>query len=162
MNIVLVRVDNRLIHGQIIEAWIPYTEASRIIIADDEVAADFFRESVIRMAVPRDIDLVIVGVEELSQKYSFERGRGKKTIVIFHDIKTAWRAYKNGFSYNRLNLGNVHTEDCRCRCSPSVLLGEEDIQNLTDLLQAGVFIDIRRVPREKAMDIRDFIKSPKI
>lgn len=161
MNIVLVRVDNRLVHGQIIEAWIPYTEAFRIIIADDEVASDFFRESVIRMAVPRDIDLVIISVKDLSKKYSFESGRGKKTIVIFHDINAAWRAYKSGFSYNRLNLGNVYTEDCRRRCSPSVLLGDEDIQHLTELLQGGVFIDIRRVPREKAMDVKDFIKPPK-
>jgi PTS system mannose-specific IIB component len=157
MNIVLIRVDNRLVHGQIIEAWIPYMEATRIIIADDGVATDFFRESVIRMAVPRDIDLVVVGLEELSNKYNLEQRRGRKTIVIFQDILSAWKAYHYGFKFKHINLGNVYAERCQQRCTPSVLLGEDDIKHLADLLREGVFVDVRRVPGEKAISIRDFI-----
>ena len=54
MDIALVRVDNRLVHGQIIEGWVPYVRANCIFVVDDDVASDFFRETVIKMAVPRE------------------------------------------------------------------------------------------------------------
>jgi len=56
-EIVLVRVDERLIHGQILEAWVPFLKAACIIVANDGVAADFFRETVMRMAVPSETEL---------------------------------------------------------------------------------------------------------
>jgi mannose/fructose/N-acetylgalactosamine-specific phosphotransferase system component IIB len=58
-NMMLVRVDNRLVHGQILEAWVPFVEARCIMVVDDNSAGDFFCETVIRMAVPSDIEVNI-------------------------------------------------------------------------------------------------------
>ena len=54
-DIALVRVDNRLVHGQILEAWVPFIKAKCIFVVDDNSASDFFCETVIRMAVPSEI-----------------------------------------------------------------------------------------------------------
>ena len=57
-DIALVRVDNRLVHGQILEAWVPFVKAKCIFVVDDHAASDFFCETVIRMAVPSEIEVI--------------------------------------------------------------------------------------------------------
>lgn len=160
MDIAIVRVDNRLVHGQILEAWVPFVKASCIIVVDDHVASDFFRETVIKMAVPRDVEVIISNVEEFSRNFIYKNnGRGKKAIVLFSEITDALRAFQAGFKFSKLNIGNVYNEKCVKQCSPSVLLGDGEIQTVKILLAAGIDIDIRRVPTEKQIDLRRLIKG---
>lgn len=158
MNIVLVRVDNRLVHGQIIEAWIPYTKASCLAVVDDEVAEDLFRTTVIRMAVPREIEVIVSRVEEFAQLY-LPRPGNKPTIVLFSSIADVKRAWDAGFPMGKLNIGNIYAEECTIKCSPCVLLNSADIHTIQDLLNSGMQIDVRRVPREKPVNVRDIIDT---
>ncbi len=157
MDIALVRIDNRLVHGQIIEAWIPYARANCIIVVDDHVANDFFRETVIKMSVPREIETLISSVDEFPSNIRNIESKGRKAIILFSSMKDALRAYRGGFHFDRLNIGNIHNEECIQQCAPSVLLGEEDISAIRELVKAGVHVDVRRVPREKPVDIRDVL-----
>jgi len=157
MDITLVRVDNRLIHGQILEAWVPFTKSSAIIVVDDHVASDFFRETVIKMAVPRDVEVVITSVEDFANHFKYQHGKGRKTIVLFSGIADAFRAFQGGFAFEHLNLGNIYCEECLKQCSPSVMLGAEDVKIIRSFLDEGVEIDVRCVPREKPINIRELI-----
>ena len=159
MDVSLVRVDNRLIHGQILEAWIPFIKASCIVVADDDVATDFFRESVIKMAVPSDIEVVVNSVEEFSKNHSYNEKNGGKTIVLFCDVCDALKAYKFGFRFEKLNIGNVHSEEGRKCCTPTVYLCESDIEGLQFLIDSGVNVEFRCVPGDKPVDFRDLIEE---
>ena len=64
MEISVFRIDDRLIHGQIITAWIAYADAKTIIVADDKAAADSFSQSLLKMATPDSIDLKILSVDD--------------------------------------------------------------------------------------------------
>jgi len=68
----LIRIDNRLVHGQILEAWIPFISASHIVVVNDDVADDPFRESIIKMAVPREIEIRIYNIEEFARNITCE------------------------------------------------------------------------------------------
>ena len=164
MDIALVRVDNRLIHGQILEAWVPYVNASCIVVVDDEVAGDFFRETVIRMAVPREVEVIISGVEEFARNYTYSVGQGKKAIVLLSSIADAFKAFHLGFKFAKLNLGNVHHlqhEEDKVSCSSCVFLNDSDIQNIISLADSGdVHIEVRRIPMEAPVDVRDIVKMP--
>jgi mannose/fructose/N-acetylgalactosamine-specific phosphotransferase system component IIB len=157
MDIVLVRVDNRLVHGQILEAWVPYVKANCIIVVDDHVASDFFRETVIKMAVPSDIDVIIASVDDFTRYHVSGDHNSRRTIVLFSEVADVVTCYKNGFKFDRLNIGNVHNEDCIKECSPSVLLGERDIESINDLLAAGVKVELQRIPREKPMKAEEIL-----
>lgn len=154
-----MRVDNRLIHGQILEAWIPFLKISSIFVVDDEVASDLFRETVIRMAVPSGIKVIICSVSEFAQKYPFHRGSAPKSIVLFSKITDAWKAHCLGFHFDYLNIGNVYNEDCKICCTPAVLLSDGDIQNINHLRDAGVKIELQRVPREKPIDLFEIVQK---
>ena len=158
LDIALVRVDNRLVHGQILEAWVPFLDACCIVVADDQVASDFFRETVIRMAVPSDVRIVINSLAELAENTAFQRGCGPTTIVLFSTISSAWTAFNLGFRFDKLNIGNIYNEECRLCCTQSVQLNDEDIQDITCLRNAGVQIELRRVPREKPIDLFEIVR----
>lgn len=152
MDIALVRVDNRLVHGQILEAWIPYIKADCIIVVDDLVASDMFRETVIRMAVPREVEVMIYDVDEFVKSISYHRGDGRRTIVLFSAVAPARRAFASGFRFAKLNIGNIYNDSFTVCCTPSVLLSEDDIRDVAFLRDAGVKVELRRVPGEKPLD----------
>jgi len=158
VNISLVRVDNRLIHGQILEAWVPYVQATCIIVADDDVASDFFRETVIRMAVPREIDVVINSVEEFVSSFSYSERSGKKTILLFSSVTEAIKAYNLGFRYKKLNIGNVYSEEGTIRCARSINFGDHEINDILSLIKAGVLVELRCVPKDKPIEFREAMK----
>ena len=159
MDIALVRVDNRLVHGQILEAWVPYVKAGCIIVVDDHVASDFFRETVIKMAVPREIEVIITSVEDFSRYYMDNNHSDRRTIVLFSDVADVVTCFKDGFKFDHLNIGNVHNEDCVRECSPSVLLGKKDVESIKYLLTAGIKVELQRIPRDKPMDIAEILLS---
>jgi mannose/fructose/N-acetylgalactosamine-specific phosphotransferase system component IIB len=159
-DIALVRVDNRLVHGQILEAWVPFIKAKCIFVVEDNAASDFFCETVIRMAVPSEIDVNIISVEDFARNYAYKQENGKKTIVLFSNIADACRAYKLGFHFDKLNIGNIHNEKYKLCCAPSVFLCDTEIQEILALLEnKGVLIELKRVPREKAVNIREALKE---
>ena len=158
MDITLVRVDNRLVHGQILEAWVPFLRASCIVVVDDRVASDYYCETVIRMAVPREVEVVICGTKEFAETHSFHQGSGQKTIVLFSKISDALTVHRLGYRFEKLNIGNVYNENCQLCCTPSVLLSDVDLRDISVLHGEGVKIELRRVPREKPVDFDDIIR----
>lgn len=156
-----MRVDDRLIHGQILEAWVPFLKASCIIVANDVVASDFFRETVMRMAVPSEMEVIIRSVDEFSGKFPYSEENGKRTLVLFSCVSDAVRAFESGFHFHHLNIGNIYCDKCEMTCLPSVLLGAQDIEDLKSLMQNDVTIELRRVPRERSSDLRNFLKIQK-
>jgi PTS system mannose-specific IIB component len=157
---ILVRVDNRLIHGQILEAWLPFNKATCIIVVDDEVASDFFRETVIKMAVPREVEVLVFRIDEFARTYT-QLDASKKAIVLFSTIESAVKAYNLGFRFESLNIGNVYSENFRIRCAASILLSEKDISDIQSLTDMGATVECRCVPKDKPLDFRDVIKKRK-
>jgi len=161
LDIALVRVDNRLVHGQILEAWVPFLKAACLIVVDNEVAADFFRESVIRMSVPRHVEVLVSAVSDFPSRFFFHQGSGRKTIVLLSAIGDALTVHRLGFRFPKLNIGNVCNESCRLCCTPSVLLSDLDLEAIAALHSERVRIELWRVPREKPRDFYDFVPRVK-
>jgi PTS system mannose-specific IIB component len=162
MDCVLVRVDNRLVHGQIIEAWVPFLKVSRIIVVDDEVASDFFRETVIKMAVPSDVEVIVHSIEDFVKYDALQKNKNNdrvRSIILFSNVRDALRAYTLGFLYEKLNIGNIYNDECRQKLSACVLLGDQDIASIRALLQKGVRMEMRRIPRERPLDIAEALKT---
>jgi len=159
VNPSLIRIDNRLVHGQILEAWVPFIGASHIVVVNDEVAGDLFRESVIRMAVPREIEMRVYSVEEFSRTIVYENYTRKKSIVLFGGIDDLLRAYRLGLKFDSLNIGNVHDDGFVCRLTTSISLSEKSLKDLTLLADSGVDIKIRSVPRDRPIDFLEMVNK---
>lgn len=159
MDFSLIRVDSRLVHGQIIETWLPFLKATRIVVVNDEVAGSFFRETVIRMAVPREAEVLIYGVDEFGSSNITRQNENVKTIVLFSGVDDVARAWVAGFRFKTLNIGNLYSENYKLQCSTSVCLADEDMAHIRFLLDSGVSVEMRSVPSDRIVDFRDLLRG---
>ncbi|MUM78195.1 PTS mannose/fructose/sorbose transporter subunit IIB [Pseudodesulfovibrio sp. F-1] len=146
----LVRIDNRLIHGQIIETWLPYTGASMVVVANDQLADDILQQEIMSLAIPQTIASTFVEVEAVMEAMaSLGSDRDRIDIlVLFSNCADARRAYDCGFSFDVLNIGNVHYSPGKRQVSPSVALSADDEGCLRHLSRKGVTLDFRCVPND--------------
>jgi mannose/fructose/N-acetylgalactosamine-specific phosphotransferase system component IIB len=157
MNILLVRVDDRFIHGQILESWIPHLKAQNVVVVNDALACDHFQKTIMSMAIPERISLRIVPVDEAPSLSEDSELDDKRTLVIVSSIKDAYQLFMNGFIYIKLNIGNNKGTDEAKQISYSVWIDEEDLDMLKELMDRGVEVSLQSVPRERNIDMKSIL-----
>lgn len=145
--IVLSRVDSRLIHGQVIEAWLPYLNVRRVVVADDEVAVDDFAKAAMGLAVPSSVEVVTERIGALD--FLALAADAIRTMVLFRDVSSVISGREHGLPDGLLNLGNVHAGPGRSAVSRSVFLSPDEREQLQNLGRHGMQIVIQAVPGEK-------------
>ena len=151
----LARIDNRLIHGQIIETWLPYTGASTLVVANDELSSDVLQQEIMALAIPGGVEANFTPVEEVAADMAAYQPPydNSDTIILFSTCADALRAYKAGLAFATLNLGNLHYSPGKKQICPHVALSQEDEEILSYFLSQGVKLDFRCVPTE-AVQVR--------
>lgn len=161
MSIVLTRIDTRLIHGQVLEAWVPYAHADCIVVANDEVAGNPLKKMMMEASVPSRIRVEIGTVEEIVGLFASGDFNDRKTLLLFATTEDAREAYRGGLLFAKLNLGNLHAGAGKLRMSCTLFLGEDDINNLQSLEDAGVNIVARCIPADSDRPWRKLIPHRK-
>jgi len=141
----LVRVDDRLLHGQIICAWVPFIQADSLVVASDEAAKDALVSEIIESCGQDCVNVAVKSVEETVEFLSDPSSK-ERVILVLGDLKDAMRAYKAGLKFDSINLGNIHHEDKGRKLTPSVIVNSEDEAIMAAFKEMGVKIDIRDVP----------------
>lgn len=162
MNILLVRVDDRFIHGQILEAWIPFLKAQSVIVVNDTLANDDFQKTIMSMAIPDRIKLRIVTIDDVLSLRDEKDLDDKRTLVIVSSIKDAFSLHTIGLDFSNLNLGNNKGTDSSKQISYSVWVDEDDLKMLCELMENGIDINLQSVPRERNIDMRSIMNMVKI
>jgi mannose/fructose/N-acetylgalactosamine-specific phosphotransferase system component IIB len=144
--ITLSRVDSRLIHGQVIEAWLPYLRVERVVVADDVAAHDELARAAYEMAVPPEVEVVLAAVDKLD--FLALAQDSVRTLVLFRDVRSAVFARERGLPDGTLNLGNVHSGPGRVAVSRSVFLDDADKLALQHLADGGMSVQVQAVPGE--------------
>ena len=141
-----VRVDNRLVHGQIIETWLPFTHARAILVANDALAADFLRQEIMSLAIPAGVRIEFLPVSELMPFLARNPLESDDALILFATCRDARAAYEGGFGFGNLNLGNLHYAPGKKQVCPHVALSKEDESCLDFFRDKGVRLDYRCVP----------------
>lgn len=140
-----VRIDNRLLHGQVVQFWIPYLKVEHLIIADDVAAATPAMSSVYRMAVPKRIKLSVVRISAL-QTLLEQQTVQEKTLIVLSDVFDLARALMARFNCQCITLGNVHSASGRHRVTDAVFLSHEEETALVRLMEEGRQVEIQTFP----------------
>lgn len=159
MSIVLARIDSRLVHGQVLEAWVPYVDADCIVVANDEVAAASFQCIVMQAAVPSSIKLIIGTLEETARILSSADLLKKRVLLLFSKSEDALKVCHLGVSYPKLNLGNMHSSEGKDRYTCTIALDQQDIDKLQQVEDLGVTIVSQCVPADREQSWRKLIRS---
>lgn len=137
-KLALVRVDYRMVHGQVAVSWVKSTNAAKVIVLNDETADDKLQINIMKMSVGADTKLMVYPIEKGVQKYLDDKFGKGVAILIFRTVADAKKAYDMGLKFKKLNVGQVPMEEGRRHAVATINLSDEEMGMLTELHDAGV------------------------
>ena len=153
----MVRVDYRMVHGQIVAKWIKFRPVDRLILADDSLVDDPFMGDIYRMAVPdREVDIVKLGDVQIA----IDR-KNDTVLLIFKDVASAYTVYKNGLQLPELNVGAVQNSAQRKAVVQGVALSVEEYEKLSEMKAEGVNVFLQPIPENDPVSLGSIEKKLK-
>ncbi len=156
MSIVLCRIDDRLIHGQVVIGWGRPLGINLIILVDDHVAASGWEQELYRMAVAPDIEVRFVTVAQAIGQLQEWQSNGKRGLVLTGDLETMAALHAGSPEIiHRINLGGIHHRPGRRERLPFVYLTDQELRTLTALEEEGAVITAQDLPTTPPVAVRN-------
>lgn len=149
---IIYRTDDRLVHGQIVEGWVPFYNINSIVVVSDEIADDGLRKAIFKVATPMDVEIDFLKLSEILSYYFVEE---RNYLVLFQSLYDVLRVLNLGFKIDRLNLGGIHYAKGRdISLGKAVFLSEEEKKLLDEIISKGVDVYMQAIPQEKEVRVR--------
>lgn len=154
-KIKMVRIDYRMVHGQIVAKWIKFRPVDRLILADDALVDDPFMGDIYKMAVPqKDVDIVkLTDIQGALDKAD------DTVMLIFKDVKSVYTAIKNGLNLPELNVGAIQNAKDRKSVSQGVSLSKDEYIMLKELKDSGLNVFLQPIPENDPIDLTSIEKK---
>lgn len=160
MNVVASRVDERLVHGQIMTSWAKYLKLRRIVVVDDQVAKDEFMATVLGMSAPAGISIDILSVPAAANRLKGDKG-DENTLLLFKRISAALELAKSlagtPNELKELNLGNLGSVPGRTQITKNIFLSEEEKSEARELREMGVNVFLQMLYTDASVPLADVI-----
>ncbi len=156
-NIVLTRIDNRLIHGQVATQWCGSIGANLILVANDDVAANTFRQGLMDMAAPSYAQTRYWTIEKTISTIH-RASDAQKIFVVCETPSDVLKLVEGGVPIKKVNIGNMHMADGKRQVVTTVAVDDNDVAAFKKLQDLGVELEIRKVPQEGTEDISKLFK----
>lgn len=151
----LVRVDHRLVHGQVAVSWFNSLDVNTIFVVNDDVAKDDFRKSAIRLAKPENSKLVMKSVDDSIKAINSGVTDKYKMLIVVESVDDAVKLINNtGDKIKGLNLGGTKPRENTKNYSKTINLTDEEATKLADLQNKGVEVWIQQVPGEERQEFQ--------
>jgi mannose/fructose/N-acetylgalactosamine-specific phosphotransferase system component IIB len=148
MPVAMARIDQKLIHGQVTAAWVPFLHIQEIVVVDDLVSDDPMTQAILASGVPSSVKASFTGEAEAADWLSEADPQDLRRLIIFGSVAAAGRAVAGGLKLECLNLGNLAylpAADC-VRLSDCFYVKPGDLDTLSAMSRAGLRIFIQSVP----------------
>ncbi|MCL2321631.1 MAG: PTS N-acetylgalactosamine transporter subunit IIB [Oscillospiraceae bacterium] len=158
VNIVLTRIDNRLIHGQVATQWCGSIGANLILIANDEVAKNTVRQGLMDMAAPSYAQTRYWTIQKTIDTIHKASDR-QKIFIVCENPQDVLKLVEGGVPIKKVNIGNMHMVEGKRQVVGSVAVDDADVEAFKKMRNLGVELEIRRVPTEGKENIEKLFKS---
>lgn len=156
MPIVLFRVDERLIHGQVTVGWGGPLHADRIVVVDDDLAASPWEQELYCLGVPPEIEARFLAVAEARRDYAGWQGDARRTIVLVRDVATARRMAEGRLlEGEEVNLGGIHHAAGRTSILPYLHLRPDEKSDLAAIAAEGAKVSARDLPASRRVPLEE-------
>ena len=150
----LIRIDDRLLHGQVAYSWKAALNYEAIVIANDNIINDEIRKSALKIAVPLGVKLAIRTIEESAKLVNNEKLLNVNVLLICSNPKDVYEVLKLINEKPKINLGGIQSSSDKKMFSRAVYLDKEDIDYLDKINELGYEIDVRQTPSESVQNYR--------
>lgn len=157
MAITLYRIDDRLIHGQVVVGWGQPLNIRLLVLVDDMVAASDWEKELYRMAVPPDMEVRFVDIPTAIRDHAKYAGDPRPGLILTGDIATMYRLVKGVKAIGSVNLGGIHHRAGRSEKLRYVFLTPDEELQLRELEAAGVEVTAQDVPSARAVPLPEVL-----
>ncbi|GGP11080.1 PTS system mannose/fructose/N-acetylgalactosamine-transporter subunit IIB [Oceanobacillus neutriphilus] len=155
-NLVLTRIDDRLIHGQVMTAWIKNRGAEQVVIVDDATANDEYMIEVLEMAVPEEIAIGIFTKEDGVR--FFEQGLDAPTILLVKGPQVLNYLVDNGINIDEVDVGGMGARKDRTVLYKNISTNEGEKEQFNELLEKKVNVYIQVMPQDNPVSISEYLR----
>ena len=156
MSVALFRIDDRLIHGQVVVGWGQPLDCAFIVLVDDEVRGSDWEQDLYRMGVPPQIEVIFASVEEAAERLPQWEADPRIGILLVGDIDTAAALAARSKLVRQFNVGGVHHRTGRTERLRYVYLTDAEAAKLRQLAASGVDVTAQDVPTARPVPIGEF------
>jgi PTS system mannose-specific IIB component len=153
MGVALLRVDDRLIHGQVVEGWVPYLQVDLVVVVSDAAAGDDVQAALMKMALPPSVGLVVSTVADAAKTLSSPQMDKRKALVLVPGPAEALALVEGGLKVDRINVGGLHFTMGKVQLGRALFLDEKDKAALRALAKKGVRLEGRPLPTDPEEDV---------
>ena len=158
MSVVLYRIDERLIHGQVVMGWGPQLDVEHYVVVDDELAASEWEQDLYRLGLPDTATADFLTVEHARASLSDLDAAPRRTVVLTRTIAAmGGLAQGQGLRGREVNIGGLHHAAGRTERVSYVFLGQEEAAGLQALANEGVEVSARDLPGSRAVDLKTLL-----
>lgn len=160
-DIIHIRIDDRLLHGQVVNFWGTSLKVSRIMVANDEVANDEMQKSILRMVAPSGVRTSIISKEKAANNILDNRYNGQRVMMIVKSPKDILDLMDLGLDIKEVNVGNMANRPGTIQIKKSISLTQEEFDQFAELEKRGVVMTAIMVPDEKRTYLKEYIEKAK-
>ena len=161
MPIVLYRVDERLIHGQVVVGWGNSLKFDRVVLVNDQVASNAWERELYLACVPPEIKAAILSVDEATEMILQTGFEKERTVVLVDSPFDILRLMEKGLKIRSVNVGGIHSRRGRKKILPYLFLGDEEVSAFKKIISGGVKCECRDVPLAEKHDLSALIDKLK-
>lgn len=159
MSIVGVRIDGRLIHGQVANLWATKLNVSRIMVVDDSVAENAIEKSGLKLATPAGVKLSVLPVEKAAANILAGKYDSQRLFIIARKPDRLLGLVERGVQLDEINVGNMSQTPETRSITKSINVVDEDVAVFEELNQKGVKLVAQMVPSDRAEDFMALLKK---
>ena len=159
MNIVLARIDDRLIHGQVATVWSKATNCQRIIVCDDDVAHDKIRATLLKQVAPAGMKSHVVTLDKAIRVYNNPKYENERCLLLFTKPASVLYLVEHGVDIKSVNIGGMSFHEGKKQVSSAVSVDAEDIDAFNKLHEKGIELEVRKVDTDKKQDMMELLKK---
>lgn len=161
-KIAALRIDDRLIHGQVAMTWTKHLKVNGIIVANDDAANDNTQKMALKMAVPSGIKVLIKPVDEVIRVLNYPKASQMRILVLTRTVKDALRIRRRVGKIEFLNLGNTGRFDGidiseKTVLTSTIMLTAEEKECLKELAELDPGVCMQQVPNDEKKFVKDIL-----
>lgn len=157
MGIIVSRVDDRLIHGQVATSWIRGNNIQVVVVVDDAIAANSTQVSILKVSAPAEIKIYAQSVDKFVEKFNKGILDNYRVMLVFENVEVPLRLIEKGIPITSLNLGGMRFKEGRRQITKALSVSEAEENIIKKLCDLGIEVEHRQLSSDTKVEVKSLL-----
>ncbi len=157
MPILQVRIDDRLIHGQVVDGWLKPLSITQVLVVSERHSKEPMQKTLLEVAATESVSVQTLGISDSIQWLKVHQASDQNLMILATSPADILQLLEGGIRFPSVVLGGLHSPEHKVKVSPSIMLTDPDCQNLKKIARYGVLLHAQTLPTERAESISELM-----